>query len=276
MLRKNLETIFEECNQNGIFVAIDETCETYILDKKSLRKIFLENPQYFGYMYLQIGDRFEFVEEIKEEGSAEVYFGFDSLTVKNLNKTATTIMSIFKKYSYEVGFDKQKGQKFYIVLSDSDVPSSYMKYLCENFSCNDTEDDEETHNKETTEEEEEEENNTEDEEQLSLITQEKSDEDDEIDEESEHVNSKSGEEDEEESEHVDLESDEDEDESEHEDESDHVKSEGEDEEESEHVKSEGEEREHVKSEEESECESDESCPEGCVCWNCRAEKEEEQ
>ena len=120
MLRKNLETIFEECNQNGIFVAIDETCETYILDKQSLRKIFTENPQYFGYMYLQIDNKFEFVEEIREEGSAEVYFGFGSLTVKNLNKTTSTIMSIFKKYNYEVVLDKQTNEKFYVVLSDND------------------------------------------------------------------------------------------------------------------------------------------------------------
>ena len=27
-------------------------------------------------------------------------------------------------------------------------------------------------------------------------------------------------------------------------------------------------------EDESDCDSDESCPEGCVCWNCKAEREE--
>ena len=275
MLRKNLETIFEECNQNGIFVAIDETCETYILDKQSLRKIFTENPQYFGYMYLQIDNKFEFVEEIREEGSAEVYFGFGSLTVKNLNKTTSTIMSIFKKYNYEVVLDKQTNEKFYVVLSDNDIPSSYMKYLCENFANNETDEDE-TEDKEKSETEEEEEDDkdksdTEDEDEEDI---EKSDTEDE---EGEEDIEKSGGEDEE-----DIEKSETEDTVEvsygHDEEELSVDTQNEEEE----IYGSGDESDKSKKEsgvksddeDESDCDSDESCPEGCVCWNCKAEREE--
>ena len=96
----NLKDIFEEFENNEIYVNLDET---YFYTPNKNIKYKKEN--YIGYIESFISNQNEvdeIIESLKEEGSAIVKYNFKSLSKTIYNENIPIILrSIFNTFSYE-------------------------------------------------------------------------------------------------------------------------------------------------------------------------------
>lgn len=124
MERSNLRVVFDECSKRGILTSLNEsccdTCNTCTLDME-LKK----HPECFGYVYSHAQTVDNVMEELLEEGSSTIFFGFDGRTDKDLKKTGYALASILKKYGYIVDWNEKMTRKIAVVIEETDLPPGF-------------------------------------------------------------------------------------------------------------------------------------------------------
>jgi hypothetical protein len=115
--RSNLQIIFNECDFRGIFISWDESC----CNVNNLSKY----PAHKGYVNSLSQTIDNTMEELSEEGSSLVYFGFDRITRNVMKNVGYTIESIFKNNGYEVTWDETMKTKIGVVITEIDLPVGF-------------------------------------------------------------------------------------------------------------------------------------------------------
>ena len=126
MKRSHLRVVFDECSKRGILTSLNEsccdTCNTCALNLE-LEK----HPECFGYVYSHAQTVDRVMEELLEEGSSTIFFGFDGRTEKDLKKTGYALASILKKHGYIVDWNENMTRKIAVVIEESDLPPGFKE-----------------------------------------------------------------------------------------------------------------------------------------------------
>jgi hypothetical protein len=118
--RSNLQIIFNECDFRGIFISWNESCCDICNGNK-----LSTHPAHKGYFNSLSKTIDNTMEELSEEGSSLVYFGFDIITRNVMKNVGYTIESIFKKNGYDVTWDETMKTKIGVVITEIDLPVGF-------------------------------------------------------------------------------------------------------------------------------------------------------
>ena len=100
-------------------------CDT--CNRDILNTILDDKKTYKGYVFSYSECIDSVMEQIEEEGSSLIVFGFAGKTRKDTKAVGYILESIFKKNGYEVDWNENMDKKISVVVIESDIPPHFKE-----------------------------------------------------------------------------------------------------------------------------------------------------
>lgn len=124
MNRTNLRVVFDECTERGILTSLNESC-CDTCNSTDMIITLEKKPEFFGFVFSHAQTVDHVMEELLEDGSATILFGFGGKTEKDDKKTGYALASILKKHGYIVDWNERLDRKIAVVIEESDLPPGF-------------------------------------------------------------------------------------------------------------------------------------------------------
>lgn len=124
MNRSNLRVVFDECTERGILTSLNESC-CDTCNSTDMIITLEKKPEFFGFVFSHAQTVDNVMEELLEDGSATILFGFAGKTEKDDKKTGYALASILKKHGYIVDWNERLDRKIAVVIEESDLPPGF-------------------------------------------------------------------------------------------------------------------------------------------------------
>ena len=122
METSNLQTVFDECERQGIIVEFSGSfCHA------DLREQLEHRRDMHGFVFVDPQGVASALEELGEEGSALVYFSFDGRNATDLQNVGCGFTSMLRNHGYVVDWNPSLGMKVGVVISRDDLPPGFIR-----------------------------------------------------------------------------------------------------------------------------------------------------